>query len=112
MPVHRFVQGRRAFCLFCAKYAESNMVVAYKQMMHARVVLWKTCVKQSVNDAKDSFFANAATHGHRPERHTAYNVFLQYLRPVIIGNVSFDGSTNCHKFPDAAWDTQGTLYWL
>ncbi len=110
MPLHRFVQGRRAFCLYCAKYADSTLVVAHKQMMHARVVLWKTCVKQSVNLAKASFFASSAV--SRPERHMAHNAFLQYMRPVIIGNVGFDGSTNCHKLPVADWDKQGMFFWL
>jgi len=96
--------------LYCAKYADSTLVVAHKQMMHARVVLWKTCVKQSVNLAKASFFASSAV--SRPERHMAHNAFLQYMHPVIIGNVGFDGSTNCHKLPVADWDKQGMFFWL
>ncbi len=45
MLVHRFVQGRRAFCLYCVQHPESSLVVAHKQMMDARVMLWKTSSK-------------------------------------------------------------------
>ncbi|DBA98302.1 TPA: hypothetical protein ACH3X1_001222 [Trebouxia sp. C0004] len=110
MPIHRFVQGHRALCLYCAKYADSTLVVAYKQMMHARVVLWKTCVKQSVNLAKASFHASSAV--SRPDRHMAHNALLQYMRPVIIGNVGVDGSKNCHKLPVVGWDKQGMVFWF
>ena len=110
MPIHRFVQGRRAFCLYCAQCPGSTLVVAYKQMMHARVLLWKTCVKQSVNLAKASFLASSAVSW--PERHMAHNAFLQYMRPVIIGNVGFDGSVNNHRLPIADWDKQGMCFWL
>ncbi len=67
-------------------------------------------IKQSVNLAKDSFLGSSRI--SRPERHMAYNAFLQFLRPVIIGNVSFDGSTNCHRLHVADCDTQGMFFWL